>query len=68
MIHHILVTGTVQGLVELDRDVVVDGFEFGLEGRVAGGEGRAVGAAAGFQGVVVEVLELGYAGLAPGDW
>lgn len=67
IIDHILLTGTVQGFIELDGDVVVDGFEFGLEGRVAGGHGHAVGATAGFEGVVVEVLELGDAGLAPGE-
>lgn len=44
-------------LLELD-DLRVKSLVFGLQGRVAGGGGEAVGAAAGFGGVVTVVLEL----------
>jgi len=43
----------------------IDGFEFGLEWRVASGSGKAVGAAAWLGRIIGHVFELGHAKCAP---
>ena len=56
--------GAVDLLLILD-DLWIEGLELGLDDTVAGGRGRAVGAATWLAHVVVVVLELGLAFAAP---
>lgn len=64
MLRHVLSARAVDVLLVLD-DLRVNSLEFGLQARVTGGLGGAVGATTGFGHVVVVVLELGDALTAP---